>query len=193
MNKPLVLTAAAAATLVVVMLWGKILALGAHEPAAKAVAFVPDPNSDKRIVVSGWTDGELKRILEDFAKLYALDRSFASRVTSGGAEAIVISFPNDIPSDVFFFLVNYLNYPEAYEPSGRHIAVAGKATLSASFDLPESSLVVKSARVYVPENDEDFDLVYVTLRSGESYEVSFTDHRWRTVQEARMPEAVREL
>jgi hypothetical protein len=62
-----------------------------------------------------------------------------------------------------------------------------------SSGVPESSLVAKSARVYVAENVEDFDLVYVTLRSGESYEVCFTDHKWKAVEEARMTEAVWEL
>lgn len=193
MNKLAIVATVAAATVVVFMFWGKIIGFIHRDPELNTTVFVPDPKSDKRIVASGWTDDELKKILEDFAKLYELDRSFATRVKSVDSDNVLVSFPNDIPSDVFFFLVNYLNYPERYELSGRQIAVAGKVTLTPTFDLPEPSLAGKAAKVYVPADDQDFDLVYVVLPSGERYEVSFTDHRWKRVEEARMSRAVREL
>ncbi|WP_129776503.1 hypothetical protein [Peristeroidobacter soli] len=193
MIKLFVLVAAAATVVIILLFRGKISGLMSREPPPKGVAFVPDPNSDKRIVASGWTNDELTRILRDFAKLYTLDDSFASWVKTGDSKAVVISFPNDIPPDLFFFLVNYLNYPNAYELSNRHLAIAGKATLTAAFDVPQPFLVGRSAKVYVPEGDKEFDLVYVTLPSGESYKISFTDHQWRRVPESLMPEAVRDL
>jgi hypothetical protein len=192
-NKAIVLVIAAVAAIAVALFWEKVLRIVSRESAPQAQVFVSDPRSDKRIVVNGWTPDELTRILGDFAKLYELDRSFASRVKAADSSATIISFPRDIPPDLFFFLVNYLNYPKGNELAGRHIAVAGKATVTATFDPPEPSLVGMSAKVYVPENDKTFDVVYINFRSGESYEISFTDQMWKRVQAARMPRAVQGL
>jgi hypothetical protein len=49
------------------------------------------------------------------------------------------------------------------------------------------------AYVYVPEDDREFDLVYVKVDSGEVYEESFRNHRWKRVENDRMSGEARRL
>jgi len=181
----------AAIAVIVVLFRGKILAFLALIAGTPEHAFVPDPESDKRVVVRGWTNDELHNILKAFAKMYELPESFVTQEHTG--DSVLLSFPNDIPSHLLFFLVNYLVYPHSYDLESRDIVVVGKATLTEAFNPPDSSLVGQEARIYVPDQDSDFDLVYLTVASGQSYEISFTNLRWKRVQEARMPSQVREL
>jgi len=164
-------------------------------------AFVPDPENDKRVVVRGWTDDELRNILEDFAKMNELPESFVTQEQSG--DSLLLSFPNDCHPELFVFLVNYLNYPVRYDLKGRDIAVAGRAALTRVFDLPDSSLVDQKATIYVPEQDCDYDCVYLRVESGQNYEMSFAVQSWKQfwdtrmslkqVQDSRMSRQVREL
>jgi hypothetical protein len=114
-------------------------------------------------------------------------------VRTSESENALLSFPNDIPSDLFFFLVNYLHYPERYKLEGRDIAVVGKATLTPAFQVPDPSLEGEKVRLYVPESDNHFDVVYIALSSGETYENSIAKSKWRKVESRRMPQWVHEL
>ena len=116
----------------------------------QAPAFSPGPKNNKEVVVQGWTESDLKRILAHFEKLYEGQLGPAYSVTlKKVAESIRLSFPYDIPAEKFGFLVNYIHYPEGFDLKGRMIAASGTTTLSEAFAVPEESLVGQKALFYV--------------------------------------------
>ena len=155
--------------------------------------FVGDPNNDKRVTVRGWQPETLSTILRDFAKMYDLPPTFAMTVAGTVAGTTALSFPNDLPSDTFLFLVNYLHYPIDQDLSAVSVAAVGSVTLTSAFGVPEPSLVGKRALVYVPDRDEDHDVVYVEVVADSAYAVSFTNLRWQRTESPRPPPWLYEL
>jgi len=156
-------------------------------------AFIPDLKNNKTIVVRGWREAEVAVIVNDFARVYDLNPELEIRRTQLGSELFRLSFPEDIEPGNFFFFVNYLRYPKHFDPKGRKIGVLGRSVLTSQFDIPEAALVGKSAEVYVPSNDDQFDTVYVRVNSGQTYENSFAAGKWKLVGDARFPEAANGL
>ncbi len=150
--------------------------------------FVPDPENGKRVIVRGWTENELARILGDFRKMYedrlGPDFFLEIHVLDGGA--IRVTFPHDIPAMLFSFLINYVQYPKDFDLRTRSIVVVGEAPLSADFQPPVQSLVGRSAVFYVPSNDQDYDLVYVRI-GNETFVNSFAADSWKRVTDPRIP------
>jgi hypothetical protein len=88
--------------------------------------------------------------------------------------------------------VNYLQYPEDVDLSTHELAVLGRVTLTADFPLPREDYIGQRARIYVPANDRQYDLVYIALGT-ESFEQSFRQMHWKQVDDGRIPEGVKEL
>ncbi|HMG75755.1 MAG TPA: hypothetical protein VK582_19800 [Pyrinomonadaceae bacterium] len=155
--------------------------------------FIPDPNNDKVITVSGWNEEELGKALDDFT----------GQDTSGSPRKIDIqkrfenlyrlTFPEDISVFDFMALVNYLNYPIDLGSPEREITVAGTTTLSSAFAGIPESLWGKSAILYVPETDEDHDVVYMQTEAG-AFANSFNrEGGWRLVDDPRLSGEVKAL
>ena len=142
----------------------------------------------KAVLVRGWADEELSKILTDFADIYEdeLGKKFEFNVFPYEHGATRINFPNDIPAKEFSFLVNYLNYPKDYDLKGRTISVSGQATLSLGFHPPSKSFIGKKAVFYVPSNDEDYDVVYIRV-GDETFVNSFASFKWKKVEDPRIP------
>ena len=147
--------------------------------------FTRDPNNDKLIVVSGWSEQELRKILADFS---------AEDVSSLGCEIEIqkrfenefrLTFPKDVSALDFAALVNYLNYPIDFDPGDRSIVVAGKTTLTADFEGIPKSLLGKKAVLYVPENDEEYTTVYLHAEDGNNFANFMQEPAWQRVTEAR--------
>jgi hypothetical protein len=94
---------------------------------------------------------------------------------------------------VFGFLVNYLAYPTNFALAGRSIIVAGKTMLSSDFQGIPQSLVGSKAIIYVPEDDQDYDVIYLQTETGTTLANSFSDGVWRNVNNARMSSDVKTL
>jgi hypothetical protein len=173
--------------------WLRSTALdGTDIGTAKAASQVynADQKNDKRIAVKGWNRSELDQIISDFADLYGLSASSDFRIEQIDRNYFNITFPNDVPADRFYFLVNYIQYPSDFDLEGRDIHAAGHATLNRSFNLPDVDLLGKAATFYVPIDDSDYDLVYGQLTSGRAYEISFTNLTWKPVSNARKSPAL---
>ena len=158
-----------------------------------ATAFVSDRGNDKEVLVQGWSEQEVARILADFSRQYNVPRGFDPRIQPSSVNVWRITFPEDYEPRLFYFLINYLNYPKNMDLTRHTIDVLGRTTLSSAFNLPAQSIIGKQAVLYVPEGDRDYDLVYIHLTSGESYKMSFTDMQWQHVETDRMPSVVRNL
>jgi hypothetical protein len=153
-----------------------------------ASRFIPDPNNDKIICVSGWSEDELRTMVNDFID----EGTLAARIDlhKRPDADFCLTFPEDIPAREFVSLINYLNYPVNVEPTERSIAIGGKATLNSEFQGIPESLVGKKAIFYTPENDEDHDVVYLKTEGG-TFAASFSrDDRWEEVNDPRLSASV---
>jgi len=188
----IVLGAVAGVVILVLFSRGLFKLLGPSRSKSAGPAFVGDPQNDKRVVVRGWRPEELRGMLADFAASYELPKSYVETGPGAVDRTKVLTFPRDIPPEVFLFLVNYLTYPFKHEPRDS-LAVVGTATLTSAFALPDPSLVGKQAFVYVPDADQEHDVVYVDVVGDAVYAVPFTNLRWQRVELPRRPPWLREM
>jgi hypothetical protein len=156
--------------------------------------FTPDPNNDKMILIQGWREAELGQILDDFVEedLTAF-AAFRIALETRFENSFALTFPEDIHPAEFISLINYLAYPINFGLNEREIVVAGKTTLNSDFDGLAKSLEGKKAILYLPQNDEDHDVVYLHTESGMTLAKSFNEGAWRTVKDPRLPSAVESL
>lgn len=168
-----------------------LIALGVFwKPRSTPIKAATSKVATATILVSGWSASELDKILEDFSEIYDLDsKTFGQPEELGTWRKVPL---RGIDSDSLFYLVNYLHYPKEIELDGRRpMAVA-------LFDIPRglssgNAPGVRSAKAYVPTNDEDYDLVYVAVEGGAVYRVPFTNLQWEATSEARMASDIRSL
>jgi hypothetical protein len=151
-----------------------------------------DPNNDKVIFVRGWTQAELDEITRTFVRLYDVPPGY--RIAEDKAtRTLSLTFPGDIDGDLFCFLVNYIRYPKNFDLKGRRIAVIGKATLNAGFRQVKPAMYRRQARFYVPAGDTSFDVVYVEVDPGVTFEDSLQTSQWREVPDPRRPKELEDL
>jgi hypothetical protein len=156
--------------------------------------FTPDPNNDKAILIQGWTEDELRQILDDFVEgdITAFD-AFRIEVRQRFEDSFALTFPEDIHPDEFIALINYLAYPFDFDLGGRSIIVAGKTTLNSDFDGLPKSLAGQQAWLYLPGHDEDHDVVFLQTEAGVTMAKSFSQAAWRKVDDTRLSSAVAAL
>ena len=154
----------------------------------------PIAMSDKELLVRGWSDSELRQILADFQRLSGdrLPSTFSTEIHSTDGAALRVTFPADIPSMDFCFIVNYVQYPKGFDLNSRPILVAGRATITSEFLPSDQSLVGKRILVYVPSDDKRYDEVFAQAE-GQSYEFPFTRTGFIRAQEPRLPVGVSDL
>ena len=154
----------------------------------------PIAMSDKELLVRGWSDTELRQILADFQRLSGnrLPSSFSTEIHTGDGAVLRVTFPADIPSVDFCFLVNYVQYPKGFDLNSRPILIAGRATITSDFLRSDQSLVGKRILVYVPSEDKRYDEVFAQAE-GQSYEFPFTRTGFIRAQEPRLPVGVSDL
>lgn len=156
--------------------------------------FTPNPSNDKLILIQGWSEGELRQILNDFVEedisAFAAYRIELAEVSEN---TFALVFPEDVHPAEFLSLINYLAYPVSLDPAGRQITVVGTTTLNSDFDGLPKSAEGKKAILYLPEDDEHHDLVYLQTDRGSSFARSLDQGVWRPVTDARLSSAVRSL
>jgi hypothetical protein len=166
----------------------------AGDPQTDLSPFTPDPNNDKAILIQGWNEDELRQILDDFVdEDLSAFAAFRIEIEKRLESSFALTFPEDVHPAEFLSLINYLAYPINFDPAGRSIMVAGKTTLNSDFDGLPKSLEGKKALLYLPENDEDYDVVFLQTDSGVVLANSFNEGVWRKVNDARLSSAVTSL
>jgi hypothetical protein len=166
----------------------------AGDPQADLSPFTPDSNNDKAILIQGWNEDELRQILDDFVEedLSAF-AAFRIEIEKRFENSFALTFPEDVHPAELLSLINYLAYPLNFDLAGRSIVVAGKTTLNSDFDGLPKSLEGEKALLYLPENDEDYDVVFLQTDSGVVLANSFNEGVWRKVDDARLSNAVTSL
>ena len=159
-----------------------------------SVPFDPDPANDKVIMVNGWSEEQLHAIIDGFrAERDSGGPDYEIELYQNENGTYRLAFPQDIHPSEFAALVNYLQYPIEFGIPEDDITVVGRMTLSAAFDGIPKQLIGEKAVLYVPEDDEDHDVVYVHTESGASYSYSFQDSSWHRVKTARLSAGVKRL
>jgi hypothetical protein len=160
----------------------------ADTPRVDLPPFTSDPHNDKTIVVKGWSETELRKIIDDFITQEPhsprniethkrFDREWELR------------FPDDCRAFDFIAMINYLNYPLDV-PTPEDVSILGKSTLTSDFQgLPEEFIGTK-AIFYVPEDDDDFDVVFVETENHANFRYSLSQQQWARVSHRRIPPQV---
>ena len=192
--EPLVLVFLVAWLFAVMMLLPK--PVKAEQFETKISPFTPSQTNDKVIIVSGWTEDELRKIIDDF-KAEAEDFPGPPvpiiRFRKQRQNCYRLTFPEDVHPDIFIALVNQLYYPLYVGTDNRSIIAAGTATLNSDFEGIPESLLGQKAVFYVPEHDQDFIVVYLQTESGSNLAQSLDESSWRPVTDARWPAELSKL
>jgi hypothetical protein len=168
---------------------------GTSSQSVAVTSFTPRPDNDKVILVKGWNETEIRKIISSFNEQYkdAGYPAFTIEPHKESENLYRVTFPNDIHPLLFAYLINLLVYPFDIDLKDRSIVVAGKTTLDPTFDGVESPLFGTQAVLYVPENDVGHDVVYMQTDSGISLANSFHEGRWKRVNASRQSSAVKTL
>jgi hypothetical protein len=167
----------------------------ADQPELSLTPFDPDANNDKVIFVSGWNEDELRTILDGYiAEGPPGAPSYGIVFHQEQEDRYWLTFPQDTHPFVFASLVNYLLYPIEFGIGDRTITVVGKTTLNSAFEGIPESLCGHKALLYVPEDDQDHDVVYLQTDGGVNLAYSFSENEgWKSVKTARLSPDVKRL
>lgn len=156
--------------------------------------FDPDLQNDKVVVVSGWNEDELHQILDGFmAENPSGAPPYRVELDQQHETSFRLTFPGDIHPSLFASLVNYLVYPIELGTRDHQLTVAGQTTLDFTFEGIPKSLLGQKAVLYVPENDDDHDVVCLQTETGINFANSLNGNSWSQVHDARMPVDVKRL
>lgn len=164
----------------------------ADNPRIDLPPFTADPHNDKVIIVKGWDEIELHRILDDFIRENELPK-IKIDIDKRFEKEFRLTFPDDIHPLHYMALINYLNYPIDLDPGKRLLAVLGKATLTSEFHGVPDRLVGKKAVFYVPEDDDDYQVVSVEVETGTTLTYSFSEQVWLVNNRSHISGEVRML
>ncbi len=157
--------------------------------------FVPNLGNDKTILVKGWNEDEVRKIIADFIETYKNQGypPYTIEYQKKNENLYKLNFPQDIHPVLFTFLVDYVAYPFELDFENRSITVGGKATLSSDFAGIDGSLTGQKAMFYLPENDQEGAVVYMRTDSGIYFANSFDKISWERVQDSRLSEETKKL
>ncbi len=167
----------------------------ADTPELNLTPYAPDLNNDKLIAVCGWNEEELFTILKGFAAEGFPGAQQVRIVVHAWQDSCYrLTFPEDMHPSNFTALVNYLLHPIELDGGNRSLIVAGQATLDTAFEgIPESSCGTK-ALLYVPDDDQDHDVVFLQTEPGAVFANCFQQETgWHPVRHSRLPLAVKRL
>lgn len=119
------------------------------------------------IIVKGGAYSDIKKALRQWIDLYSedFDHDLVFQLYKNGRGYHVIQVDERLENEKFYFLVNYLKYPEDIEYK---VSVEGFTTGKDSNKLQGRELMV-----YVPEFDEDYDYVSVVSSDNCCFKVDF--------------------
>lgn len=100
-------------------------------------SFTPNPENDKVILVSGWDDTEIRKVIADFVQTYENGGypAYSIEPQKQSQHFHRLTFPQDIHPQLFMFLVNYLAYPFNFDLTKRSLVIGGRTTLTSDFEI----------------------------------------------------------
>lgn len=123
------------------------------------------------IIVRGGSFADVIKALKQWVKKYNRDLNgdVLLKVYKKATGYHIIQVDGELDNSLFNYLVNYIQYPEdiIYK-----VKAIGFTTATDSF-LYESELIGKRIQVYIPENDTEYDVVYIASDDRNVYKVDF--------------------
>lgn len=155
----------------------------------KAKQGIPDKQSDKKssiendkvILIEGADFNDIKKALEQFCNTYNRKKTVAIvHLIKMKDDVSSIIFPYNISFDIFCYFVNYLYYPEDifYEAK----ITAWCTTLDTDSWMTEK-IAGKKVMLFIPENDNEYDNVYLTTEDNIGYKLGFAYGGWSELAE----------
>lgn len=128
-------------------------------------------NKDNLIKIKGGLYDDIKKALRQWIVLYSkdLESNIKFELYKIGQESYLIATDKRLNNEKFNFLINYLRYPEGIE---YNISIEGYSTVRDEKIYPKN-LLNKKIIVYVPDNDKEYDNVFVTTEDNETFKIDF--------------------
>ncbi|MFM7022298.1 MAG: hypothetical protein ACKOXB_04915 [Flavobacteriales bacterium] len=118
------------------------------------------------VLIKGGSSSDIKKALQQWINLYAKHIPLNTQFELYKNESNhLIKVRGTLSNDYFFYLVNYLAYPEEIQ---YHVEVAGYTTGDRKTKLENKSLLV-----YLSKNDTDFDNVLAVTPENKHYKIDF--------------------
>ena len=114
--------------------------------------------TEKIIIIKGGSYNDVKKALRQWIDLYLDNPSddFRLELYKNGRGRHIVKVDQRVKNDLFFYLVNYLKYPEGIE---YNVDIEGFTTGEANSNLDDQELLV-----YISENDKEYDNVYIAYK-----------------------------
>lgn len=122
---------------------------------------------DNLIVIRGGAYNDIKRALRQWIELYSKDLQdgLNFKLFKNGRGNHFIQADKRLDNERFYYLVNYLNYPEGIDYK---IEIEGFTTGKEQNKLKDKNLLV-----YISPNDKEYDNVFVVTSDNENFKVEF--------------------
>ncbi len=120
----------------------------------------------KIIRIKGGARADVRKALQQWIDLYSdnLPDNFQLQLYKGKTADHVVEADSRIDNDSFFYLVNYLNYPEDI-----HYTVNIEGFIRGeSRKLKDQNLLI-----YIPATDDEYDNVFAVTQDGKHYKIGF--------------------
>ncbi len=122
---------------------------------------------DNLIVIKGGAYNDITKALRKWIELYSKDLQdgLTFQLFKSGCGKHIIQVDKRLDNERFYYLINYLNYPEGIEYK---INIEGFTR-----GKEENKLKDKNLLVYISPTDKDYDNVFVTTSGNETFKVDF--------------------
>lgn len=123
------------------------------------------------IIVRGGSFADVIKALKQWVKKYNRDvnGNVLLKVFKKSTGYHIIQVEGELDNSLFNYLVNYIQYPEDIKYKVRAIGF----TIATDSFIYDSLLIGKRIQVYVPENDTEYDNVYIASDDNNVYKVDF--------------------
>lgn len=123
--------------------------------------------TDNLILIKGAAYNDIKKALRQWLDLYLKDLQddLTFQIFKNGRGNHIIQADKRLDNERFFYLVNYLNYPEDIEYK---IDIEGYTT-----GKDNNQLKGKDLLIYISPTDKEYDNVFVTTSENENFKVEF--------------------
>lgn len=135
--------------------------------------------TDNLILIKGGAYNDIKKALRQWIDHYSkdLEDGLTFQLYKNGSGNHIIQADTRLDNERFYYLVNYLKYPEGIEYK---IHIEGFTTGKDNNQLKDKELLV-----YISQSDKAFDNVFVTTSENENFKVDFggkiTENRERRI------------
>ncbi|PWK75431.1 hypothetical protein LX99_03925 [Mucilaginibacter oryzae] len=127
--------------------------------------------NDKLILVNNVQQNDIENALTTFCNMYNKDSFVAlPRVVTISSNSFVVTFPYDTDFVTFCYVINFLKYPVDIKWQSK---VTAWVTTKASDDWITDKSKNKKVMLFLAEDDNEYDNVFMTTEDNISYKLGF--------------------